>query len=150
MRRHILTGAIATTCLLVPFQAHAMASSPTPPPAPQLTAALWDKCEAALDSPHESHTNPDVINVHADIKGCKQKMPEYSLSVTLYKENTQVAHDTGSGKNKFKARVVANWPPPKGECHSYSASATFTIKADGKEHTATLTNHSQGKICIKK
>ncbi|GAA2266300.1 MULTISPECIES: hypothetical protein [Kitasatospora] len=147
MRRRIITGALAAACLVVPFQAQAMAQ-----PAsirPQLAAALWDKCEAALDSPHESHTNPDVINVHADIKGCKQKMPEYSISVTLYKDGSQVAHDTGSGKNKFKARVVANWPPPKGQCHDYSASATFTITAEGKAHTTTVTNHSQGKICIK-
>ncbi|MBC2875617.1 MULTISPECIES: hypothetical protein [Streptomyces] len=147
MRRHILTGALAAACLLVPFQAHAAAPAA---PAAQSAATVWDKCEAALDSPHESHTNPDVINVHADLKGCKQKMPEYSISVTLYKEGTQVAHDSGSGKNKFKARVVANWPPPKGECHSYSAKATFTIKAEGKTHSASLENHSQGKICIKK
>ncbi|MEV6674606.1 hypothetical protein [Streptomyces sp. NPDC051162] len=144
MKRQLVTGAIAAACLLVPFQAHAMAPQAAAP------AAVWDKCEAALDSPHESHTNPDVINVHADLKGCKQKMPEYSISVTLYKEGTQVAHNTGSGKNKFKARVVANWPPPKGQCHSYSAKATFTITAGGQAHSTTLENHSQGKICIKK
>ncbi|MGW1071282.1 hypothetical protein [Streptomyces sp. NPDC002537] len=147
MRRHILTGAIAAACLAVPFQAHAMSPSA---PALQPSAVVWDKCEAALDSPHESHTNPDVINVHADLKNCKQKMPEYSISVTLYKEGIQVAHDSGSGKNKFKARVVANWPPPKGECHSYSAKATFMIKAEGKTHTVNLENQSQGKICINK
>ncbi|GAA0396919.1 hypothetical protein [Streptomyces luteireticuli] len=148
MRKYILTGTIAAACLFIPFQA-AQAAAPSAP-APQAASALWDKCEAALDSPHESHTNPDVINVHADLKGCKQKMPEYSISVTLYKEGTQVAHNSGSGKNKFKARVVANWPPPKGECHAYSARATFAIKAGGKSHTTTLENHSQGKICIKK
>ncbi|MGI5341031.1 hypothetical protein ACQEVS_28345 [Streptomyces sp. CA-181903] len=147
MRRHIFTGALAAACLIVPFQAHAAA--PAPPDA-QSAATVWDKCEAALDSPHESHTNPDVINVHADLKGCKQKMPEYSISVTLYKEGTQVAHNSGSGKNKFKARVVANWPPPKGQCHSYSAKADFTITAGGKTHHVTLENHSQGTICIKK
>ncbi|MGK4578779.1 hypothetical protein [Kitasatospora sp. HPMI-4] len=147
MRRRTVTGALAAVCLLLPFQAQAMAQPGVA--SPQLANALWDKCEAALDSPHESHTNPDVINVHADIKGCKQKMPEYSISVTLSKDGEQVAHNTGSGKNKFKARVVANWPPPKGQCHSYTATATFTITAEGKAHTTTLTNHSQGKICIK-
>lgn len=149
MRRSVLTGTIAAACLLIPVPAHAM-TPPAPAPAPQAAAAVWDTCEAALDSPHASHTNPDVINVHADFKGCKKKMPEYAISVTLYKEGTQVAHNTGSGKNKFKARVVANWPPPKGQCHSYSANATFTIKADGKTHTATVTSVSQGKICINK
>lgn len=142
-------GAIAgAACLALSFPAQALAQAPSAPSVDLLS--LWDTCSAALDSPHESHTNPDVINVHADLKGCKKKMPSYSISVTLYRESTQVAHNSGSGSNKFKARVVANWPPPKGQCHKYSASATFTITADGHAHTTTLTNHSQGEICIKK
>ncbi|MEV5506883.1 hypothetical protein [Streptomyces orinoci] len=146
MRKRMFGAAILALGLSAPFQAAAVAQPHTPANA----QALWDTCQAALDSPHESHTNPDVINVHADLKGCKKKMPHYSISVTLYKENQQVAHNSGSGANKFKARVVANWPPPKGQCHKYSATATYTITADGHAHTTTLTNHSQGEICIHK
>jgi hypothetical protein len=73
-----------------------------------------------VDHPHKSHTNPHVVNVHADLK-CKAKVPRFSIRVSLYRSRWrgwEHIASTGyeSGHNKYKARAVANWAP-HGSCY---------------------------------
>ncbi len=107
-------------------------------------------CGAKVDHPHQSHTNPHAVNVHADLKCTKTRVPRYSIHVTLYRSRWwgwEKVGKTGylSGTNKYKARTVANWKP-RGACHHYKGVAEFMIAGGSKKITSTVFNYNIEKI----
>ena len=115
-------------------------------------------CGATVDRPHQSYTNPHVVNVHADLK-CKTRVPRYSIRISLYRSRWwgwEKIGSTGykSGANKAKDRAVANWAP-HGACHHYEAVGEFMIAGGSKKITSTVYNFDTGyitgenELCVK-
>ncbi|MFD0733095.1 DNRLRE domain-containing protein [Planotetraspora mira] len=115
-------------------------------------------CGAFVPYVHRSHTNPHVVNVHADLK-CKAKVPLYSIRVRLYRSRWWGWEHIGStgyvsGTYKYKARAVANWAP-HGTCYYYLAMADFMIaggnlKIQNSVHNWDL-NYVEGRpeMCVR-
>ncbi|MEV8435740.1 hypothetical protein AB0425_00065 [Actinosynnema sp. NPDC051121] len=139
MKSRVLLSTIAVLALLAPTSTAVAAE-------PRVGEPFWN-CVAAVDDPHQSHTDRSRVNVHADLKSCSQAMPSFTIDVNLYRDGELVASGSQSGANKFKARAVANWAPPPNEWHTYTASADFTITA-GQETFETTVNSRARQVCI--
>jgi hypothetical protein len=139
VKSRVLIPIIAVLALVAPASTAVAAE-------PRVGEPFWN-CVAAVDDPHQSHTDRSRVNVHADLKSCTRVMPSFTIEVDLYRDGVLVASGDNSGANKFKARAVANWAPPLNEWHTYTASADFTITS-GQETFQTTVDSRARQVCI--
>ncbi|MFJ6671369.1 hypothetical protein ACIQMJ_09720 [Actinosynnema sp. NPDC091369] len=113
---------------------------------PRVEQELW-WCNVSLDYPHRSHTQPDRVNVHADIKQCQRPMPAFKIALSLYQDEVSPVSTRLLGNNKKRARLVANTAPQENVWFTYRAVAKFTIEDGSEPFKATLVSVPQ-QICI--